>query len=59
MVTPYLINKRNTKYLHVVVAADNEVTVVTALVKDDGNMFDSSPNCNLIITDHDQISTRF
>jgi len=27
LVTPYLINKRNTKYLHGVVAADNEVTL--------------------------------
>jgi len=55
LITPYLTNKRNTKYLHGVVAADNEV--FTAPVQDDCNMFVSSPNYNLIITDSDQIST--
>jgi len=33
--------------------------VFTAPVKDDGNMFVSSPNHNLIMTDHDRISASF
>jgi hypothetical protein len=33
--------------------------MVTASVKDDGNLFVSSPNYNLIVTDHDQVSTSF